>query len=200
MKQIRNIFVKAGESKRPRDPRPLVTCDKRVTLNFNHYNTYFSALSMVLVTKDNKIISIPTGCREFFNEVIRHQVTNINGASYAVTSTSNMMDRDNLRVGLLLDQPYNNRIKILDGLMNGIRVANMYGRVVGWAPLEIEHCRIEQVGREEPTDFYIMTGDANWQRMPQYISMLILILRLCLKYQVPEWVEDAYSMGDTGTN
>ena len=192
---IKQPLEKVEESKCPRDPRPLITIHHCLNRNFNPYDTYYSELHMVLVSKNEGVISIPTCCRDFFNQVIRHQLfEEVSGSSYAVRAAHGMIDRDSLRVGLLLDQPYNNRIKVLDGLMNGVRVANMYGRVAGWQPLEIEHCRIEQKRREDPTDFYIMVGDANWQRTPQYISMLILIIRLCLRYQVPLWIKDAYSM------
>lgn len=41
---------------------------------------------------------------------------------------------------------------------------------------------------------YVLIGDRNWQRTPQYISMLLLLIRICLVVRVPEWITDAYAL------
>jgi len=142
-----------------------------------------------------EVTSHPTICRELFIEVIRHYVTRGKASSgYAMINTKSGMDHNNLRIGLLLDRPMSHRIEVFDGIKNGIRVANMYGRVVGWRPIELTECVIAASEGMKKVSCYLLVGDAGWQRTPQYVSMLILIIRLCLEHRVPEWIEDAYAI------
>jgi hypothetical protein len=49
-------------------------------------------------------------------------------------------------------------------------------------------------GEEDYRECYVLIGDRNWQRTPQYISMLVLLIRICLMWEVPEWIDDAYAL------
>jgi hypothetical protein len=78
----------------------------------------------------------------------------------------------------------------------------MYGRVAGWRNFQLVRCLLPPaedetfVGDVEPLprECYAIIGDKNWQRTPQFISLLILLIRICLVHKVPDWITDAYSL------
>lgn len=191
---VYNIFEKAEEeSKRPRDPRPLLKDNDSMGLPYG-----YTSLHVALLSKDRHVITCPTHCRDYINEAIRWHVC---GDSKAVFSShcnedfEGDIDMRSLRLVLFLDEPryFSSDVPIFDGIKNGIRVANMYGRVAGWKPIRLVRARVPN-GEEDYRECYVLIGDRNWQRTPQYISMLVLLIRICLMWEVPEWIDDAYAL------
>jgi len=190
-KCLRDRFVKkeAEESKRPRDLRPLLT---PVPGDSGSYITH--PLHMALVNKERQLITSLMSCRDYFNEAIRYYATNGSTVSHHVGTEWNFtMDVDTFRLLLVCECVMNKDIEVIPGIYNGIRVANMYGRVAGWGKLRIVRCRLPK-GEEAEKECYMVVGDKNWQRTPQYISMLILLIRICMIHEVPEWINDTYSL------
>lgn len=181
----------AEELKRPRGPRLLLKLAWASVLDV--YG--FPKLHISMVSKEDEIITIPTNCRDYVNEAIRSHVTEGDLFSHHVTKDCiGKMDYDNLRMVLLLDVPLNPKIPILDGIKNGLRVADMYGRVAGWKGLYLTQCLVKRGKEDSLHECYLIAGDKNWQRTPQFISMLLLLIRVCLVHEVPSWIKDAYSL------
>jgi len=182
------VTVKAEESKRPRDPRSFLGIFET---QYVGYGNIYDGLYMSLLSKDKKIITLPTNCRDYFNETIRWFITGGRTRGlHCSTFCINKMDRDNLRMVLISD-PIN---LIFVGIKNGLRLANMYGKVAGWKKLRLARCLIPSEENSPPLECYAVIGDKNWQRTPQFISMLILLIRVCLYHEVPSWIQDAYSL------
>jgi hypothetical protein len=182
------VTVKAEESKRPRDPRPFL---ETFGTRYVGYGNAYDGLHMSLLSKDKKIITLSTNCRDYFNEAIRWFITGGRTRGlHCSTFCINKMDRDNLRMVLMSD-PIN---PIFAGVKNGLRLANMYGKVAGWKKFRLARCLIRSEENFPPLECYAVIGDKNWQRTPQFISMLILLIRVCLYHEVPSWIQDAYSL------
>jgi len=152
------------------------------------------------MSKEGQIISSPTHCRDYFNETIRYYATGGKTAcGYIFESLIDKFDRDNLRFVCLSDSSLTFTQPVYDGIKNGLRLANMYGRVAGWKDFQLFRCLLPApvtfIGKEPPPhECYVVIGDKNWQRTPQFISLLILLIRVCLVHKVPDWVTDAYSL------
>jgi hypothetical protein len=187
---VHGLFVKMDEErKRPRGPRPLLKVNERMGYNY-------IVLHMAMLSKNRQILTGPTNCRDYLNEAIRCRVSGTH--SYNTDKDwPDKLDKKKLRLVLFLDNELVDGIEPLDGIKNGVRVANMYGRVAGWRPIHTCKAVIpDQTTDEEDAvkECYVLTGDGNWQRTPQYISMLVLLIRICLIHKVPEWITDAYSL------
>ena len=182
------VTVQAEVCKRPRDLRPYL---RPYGDKISPYK--YEGLHISLVSKGKEIIANSTNCRDYFNEVIRWFVTG--GRTRALHCNQDyegMMDRNNLRIVLFIDLPEER--SPLDGIKNGLRLANMYGRVAGWRKLRLARCLLPRGEHHPPLECYVIVGDKNWQRTPQFISMLILLIRVCLYHEVPSWIQDAYSL------
>lgn len=189
---VHSIFEKKAEDdKRPRDPRPILTGHPGMKL---WYST--SQLEFALLSEKHEIISATTHCRDYFNEAIRFHISGTI-SHHCSEEWPGSIDMKKLRIALFLDEAVHYDISPYEGIKNGVRLANMYGRVAGWSPIRMVRARIpyeydKHDHREK--ECYVLVGDRNWQRTPQYISMLILLLRICLVYRVPEWITDAYAL------
>jgi hypothetical protein len=183
--------VKVEERKRPRDLRPLLKFTPKY-----HSSYQISPLHMSMVDENRQMVTSPTNCRDYLNEAIRCYVSGEKIASHHVGYEWNLdMDFNNLRIALLCDVAPSSVITIKDGIRNGVRVANLYGRVAGWGKLRLVTCRVPDSEKEKTyKECYLLIGDKNWQRTPQYISMLILLIRVCMVHEVPEWIDDAYAL------
>ena len=189
---VYNIFERVDEDrKRPRDPRPLL----KINASMSDHRYDFHPLQMAMLSKDRYIITSPTHCRDYVNEAIRWHIC---GGSAVHSFHCNddyegELDIRTLRMVLLLDYPMHGDIQPFDGIKNGVRLANMYGRVAGWGPLRVIRARIPHT-EEDDRECYVLIGDRNWQRTPQYISMLLLLIRVCFVSKIPEWISDAYAL------
>ncbi len=194
---VYDLFVKVEESKRPRDPRPLL---RPYPGHMSQYD--YTGLHMALLSSEGEVITAPTHCRDYFNEVIRYHVTDGKAiCSYVYRQNLGKFDRDNLRFVCLSDTSSVFTQSVYDGIENGLRLADMYGRVAGWKNFQLVRCLLP-LGEDEafvdveppPRECYAIIGDKNWQRTPQFISLLILLIRICLVHKVPDWITDAYSL------
>jgi hypothetical protein len=191
-----DLFDKVdAENKRPRDPRPLINLNG---IMGGHY--HFSRLHFALVSEDCRILNGTLHCRDYLNEVIRWWVTAGQTHSFhCKDDIEGRLDRKYLRLLLLLDtnghvwDRENNDVSPYSGIKNGVRVANMYGRVAGWSPIDLIRCKFS-ADPEVEREAYLLVGDRNWQRAPEFISMLTLLIRICLAYEVPKWITDAYAL------
>ena len=188
---VHNLYEKKAEDdKRPRDPRPILTDP----FDWANSRYSYSGLHMSLFDKKKRIISTPTNCRDYFNEALRFHVLKGKGvSSHHVSDVAvGHFDYKMLRIAFMLDQPIRSEIPVEQGMLNGVRVANMYGRVAGWGPLRVVKAR--QVFEDSERTLYLVVGDPSWMRMPQFISILLLFIRISLQVEIPGWVRDAYSM------
>lgn len=186
------LLVKAEQLKRPRDTRSFL---KPYSPAEFKYDT--DQLQICMVSKDRKIFTRPTNCRDYLIEAIRFHITNGKAmCHHALLRYGGELDRDNLRFLMLLDVPFQDEISQFDGIKNGLRVADMYGRVAGWRKSRLVKCLIDAPSYDNsgPRKCYLVVADKNWQRMPQFVSMFTLLIRVCLHHQVPDWVQDAYSL------
>ena len=186
------VSVKAEKSKRPRDSRPLLKINASMD---GDYAGNYNALHMCMLSEDRHVITSPTHCRDYLNEAIRWHVCggkNVH-SHHCSESFEGDLDMRKLRMLLLLDHSIRPGVHPYDGIKNGVRLANMYGRVAGWSPIRLVRANIPHKNDTEK-DCYVLIGDRNWQRTPQYISMLLLLIRLCLVWEVPEWIKDAYAL------
>jgi len=159
---IYDLFVKVEESKRPRDSRPLLKQNEHCEHGYE-----FKSLHMASLGKDRFLLSNPTHCRDYFNEIIRYYATGGRTNSYHIkTALANEeeFDRDYLRLALFLDVESFNNISPIDGIRKGLRLANMYGSIAGWRRLRCVQCRMKN--EKDFRSVYVVLGDKNWQRTP----------------------------------
>ncbi len=193
---VHDLWVKAEKSKRPRDSRPLLN-DPEVGISWRY--RYVSP-SFFLLDAGRNIISIPADCRDYFNEAIRYHVV----GGKLVTSHHvdhrylGTFDRSTFRMAMFLDSKLHPDTEVDEGIRSGVRIANLYGAVAGWGKLRVSRAKLEREIRDSPgyqiRNAWVVVGDPNWMRYPQFVSLLLLFIRLGLRGFLPEWVRDAYSM------
>lgn len=191
---VQDLIREAGAYQRPRRPQFLAH-NNQVSFNYLYTN-----LHMAILDPERRAISNPTNCRDYLNEVVRYFVTGGQSRSTHVDNCNlHKFDHDHLRLILFYDAVRGEHIeKIEYGLRNGVRLANMYGRVAGWRKLRLAKAAMLAPYDEDRTKpnktCFVLVGPTNWFRAPQILSVLILLLRVCLRYRVPKWITDAYAL------
>jgi len=188
---VHRVFVrKAEDDKRPRDPRPTLIPHPGQPVGY-----VYNPIQFALLSKDRRIINNPTHCRDYMNDAIRYHVSGMHSA-HCNHQWPGELDMHKLRMVFFYDVSEWEHINVFDGIKNGVRLANMYGRVAGWSPLRLVRAKIpyEKNDKTYEKECYVLVGDRNWQRTPQYMSMLILLIRICIVHEVPKWITDAYAL------
>lgn len=191
---VQDLVKEAGAYQRPRRPQFL---DHNDQVGF-HYR--FNNLHMSVIDSQRKAISNPTNCRDYLNDAIKCFVTKGGSSSGHVDGRClGSFDHEHLRLILFLDTTGADHYKrIAYGLNNGVRLANMYGRVAGWRKLRLAKAVMtapfDEDGKRSNKNCFVLIGPKNWFRAPQILSVLILLLRVCISYRVPKWITDAYAL------
>lgn len=150
-------------------------------------NQILSKVEYVILDDNYKTTHKPFFCKDYFNEIIATEIDGKSREQYGFISSKldfNILDRSNFKLALICK----NSVNIEQYIQGLLALLNKADKNRGFELTTIEETTDKQI--------IVLTIDTNWLKVPVYLSLYTLLIRLAYNYTNEDFKDYIYNIYD----